>query len=122
MKENIKNYLLENKEELRNIVSELNAWNGCLDWLDYWENGEEFFEVMFNNKQDVARAVFYGSYNYMDDLVHFDAYGNLESIDEQELEQEMVDYIDEIVDALVDNAENLDYLSDELRKMLSDEN
>ena len=73
-------------EELKDMVYEVNCWNGYLDDLYYYENDEYFFEMMFENKVDEAvRAVCYGDYNYMDEYVHFNAYGNLDSCNEYQL-------------------------------------
>lgn len=91
-------------EELRGMVEEVNSWNGELDYLDYQENDEEFFNIYFYNKPDEAvRATYYGDYNYMDDYVKFDAYGNLESCSELELEKELENYQEEIIEAYMDN-------------------
>lgn len=91
-------------EELKEMVEEVNSWNGELDYLDYQENDEEFFNIYFYNKPDEAvRATYYGDYNYMDDYVKFDAYGNLESRSELELEKELEDYREEIIEVYIDN-------------------
>lgn len=91
-------------EELRGMVEEVNSWNGELDYLDYKENDEEFFNIYFYNKPDEAvRATYYGDYNYMDDYVKFDAYGNLESCSELGLEKELENYQEEIIEAYIDN-------------------
>lgn len=103
----LKEYLLENMEETKDLIRECNSWNGSLDFLDYWENSEWFFEECFHTKEEVARAICYGNYNYMDDLVKFNAYGNLESCSEYEFEEEIKDYIDEISETIVENAHNI---------------
>ena len=119
--EGIKNYLLENEEELLNVVRKLNSWDGCLDYLDYMENDEYFFETYFDGRVDEAvRAVCYGDYEYMDDYVKFNAYRNLESCSEYELYRELKDNIDDIIDNLVDKYEEL-YLNDELKELLEEE-
>lgn len=103
MKENlVKEYLLENVEVLIDMVQQLNSWNGCLDWLEFWENDGEFFDCVFENKLDVARAICYGNYNYNDDWVKFDGYGNLVSYTEYEMIEEIKDSIDEIVENLIE--------------------
>lgn len=114
--EELKNYILEN-EDLLEIVREINSYNGGLEWLDYWENDEEFFEVFFDNPMKVARAVCYGSYNYSDEYVKFDAYGNLESCSEYEIDGILKDDIDEIINELIRIYNNL-YLDDELVEMI----
>jgi hypothetical protein len=61
--EKVKEYLLENVSELRQVVSELNSWNGCLESLDVWENDDEFFNTFFEGKpMEAARAVCYGEH------------------------------------------------------------
>ena len=120
-KENlIKEYLLNNEDVLIDMVHELNSWNGCLDWLDFWVNDEDFFECYFENKIEVARAICYGDYNYTDDYVRFNGYGNLESFNEYNMIEELKDSIDEIVENLIEykdyiciNDGNLEELLDE---------
>ena len=120
-KENlIKEYLLNNEDVLIDMVHELNSWNGCLDWLDFCVNDEDFFECYFENKIEVARAICYGDYNYTDDYVRFNGYGNLESFNEYNMIEELKDSIDEIVENLIEykdciciNDGNLEELLDE---------
>ena len=55
--------------------------------MQYYVNNEYFFKEMFGDKVDEAvRAVCYGDYNYMDDYVRFNGYGNLDSCSEYEYE------------------------------------
>ena len=120
-KENlIKEYLLNNEDVLIDMVHELNSWNGCLDWLDFCVNDEDFFECYFENKIEVARAICYGDYNYTDDYVRFNGYGNLESFSEYDMIEELKDSIDEIIENLIEykdciciNDGNLEELLDE---------
>ena len=99
MKKNeIREYLLNNEEVLLDVVSELNSWNGCLDNLDFWENDEEFFNTFFDNPMEAIRATYYGNYNYNDDYVKFNGYGNIDSYSEYERIEEIKDNIDDIVE------------------------
>lgn len=100
--EKLKEYLKEEltTEQLTEMARSVNSYNGGLDWLDYWENNEEFFETFFEGKiDDAVRAVCYGDYNYMDAYVKFNTYGNLESANEWEYEKEIEDYKEEIIEA-----------------------
>ena len=98
----IKDKLLS-EGDLRQLVGELNSYNSSLSDLDYWENGEDFFRTFYDNDIDGAvRAVCYGDYTYTDEYVIINAYGNLDSISEYDLDNLLEDSIDEIVDALVD--------------------
>lgn len=106
-------------DELKEMAKDINNWNGSLDYLDYYENDEYFFEMMFGTKvDDAVRAVCYGTYEYMDDYVRFNAYGNLDSCSEFEYEKEIEDNAEEIIEAYLDEIENM-YDDDLKRKIKS---
>lgn len=116
--ENIKNYLLNHIDEIGNIISEINSFDNSLDFLEYWNNDEEFFNTFFyNNPMEAVRCEFYGDYSYSDKYVKFDGYGNLKSVNEYELEKEYKYYIDDIVKALIDHYQEI-YICDELVKLI----
>lgn len=121
--EKLKNYLLENEGTLSSIVQDINSYDGSLDYLDYWANDEEFFNTYYyNNPYEVARAINYGDYNFMDAYVHINAYGNIESISEWEYEEKLKSYIDDIIDRLVElyNENHIDVsYCDELEDILN---
>ena len=118
MKKNeIREYLLNNEDVLLEVVSELNSWNGCLENLDFWENDEEFFNTFFDNPMDAIRATYYGNYNYNDDYVKFNGYGNIDSYSEYERIEEIKDNIDDIVENLVECYYNI-YINEELENLI----
>lgn len=88
------------------IVQDINSYDGSLDNLDYRDNDEEFFERYVNNPYELARAIFYGEYNFMDDYVKVNVYGNIESKNEYELEKELDDYKEYIIDTIFDDTED----------------
>ena len=116
-KEKIREYLLNNEDVLLDVVSELNSWNSCLDNLDFWENDEEFFNTFFDNPMEAIRATYYGNYNYNDDYVKFNGYGNIDSYSEYERIEEIKDNIDDIVDNLIECYYNI-YINEELENLL----
>ncbi|AYP68172.1 hypothetical protein PQE75_gp040 [Bacillus phage vB_BcoS-136] len=117
----LKEVLLEDVSIIKEVVSQLNSWNGCLDHLDVHENDEEFFNVFFEGKPNEAvRASFYGDYRYMDEYVRFNGYGNLESLTDYQYEQELKDYIDEIIDNLIENKHKIS-LDVDLEELLEEE-
>ena len=116
-KEKIREYLLNNEETLLDVVSELNSWNSCLDNLDFWENDEEFFNTFFDNPMEAIRATYYGNYNYNDDYVKFNGYGNIDSYSEYERIEEIKDNIDDIVDNLIEYYYNI-YINEELENLI----
>ena len=118
MKKNeIREYLLNNEETLLEVVSELNSWNGCLENLDFWENDEEFFNTFFDNPMEAIRATYYGDYNYNDEYVKFNGYGNIDSYSEYERIEEIKDNIDDIVDNLIECYYNI-YINEELENLI----
>ena len=99
--ERIREYLLNDVEELEIIVSEINGWDGSLDWLEAHENDEDFFDTYFDNTFEAIRSAHYGNYNYSDDLVRFNGYGNLDSFNRWEYEDELKGNIDDIIERLL---------------------
>ena len=86
-------------QEKLNLINEVNGYNGQLEEFNYYENDEEFFKLFFSGKEyELARAISYGDYNYMDAYVKIDVYGNLVSMTSYELEKELDKYTDEIID------------------------
>ncbi|QZA69511.1 hypothetical protein 035JT004_281 [Bacillus phage 035JT004] len=119
--EKVKAYLLENMEELQDVVREVNSWNSELEHLDYQHNDEDFFNTYFEGEpMKAVRAALYGDYHYMNDYVKFDGYGNLVSMSEYEVEEELKENIDEIMDALESSYYKLN-LSDELTALINEE-
>ena len=118
----IKEYLAENLEVARQVINELNCYNGCLDYLDYCENDDYFLKLYFEgNPGELARAIYYGDYNYNDDYIKFNSYGNLETASEADVEQEIMDNLDEIIDNLADYKENIDIYDAGLLELLEEE-
>ena len=118
----IKNYeeLLDNKreeilegirslsfEELLNLAQDIESYNGALEG---WRiNDKEFFDCYFDGDViEAVRAVCYGTYNYSDDYVKFDAYGNLESGNQWDVQEDILLEEDTILDEILENHHNLD--------------
>ena len=119
----IKNYLLNHINVISEIVSKVNCLDGSLEFLEYWENDEEFFNNFFyNNPMEAVRTSYFGSYDFSDEHVKFDAYGNLSSANNLEIEQEYKDYIDDIVNSLLDNYYKISLSDNELIKLIEELN
>lgn len=121
--EKIREYLLNNEEVLLDVVNELNCWNGCLYYLEFFENNEEFFNTYFISKapMEIIRATYYGDYNYNDDYVKFNGYGNIDSYTEYEKNEMIKDNIDDIVDNLVEYYECIEIYDEELLSLLEED-
>ena len=117
--ESLKELLLNDKQLSLDICNEINSWNGELDQFDVCSNDEEFFNVYFNdNPAEAVRAAFYGDYKYMDEYVRFDGYGNIESLDQYQLENEVEIYINDIIDAMIRNYSHINIYNDELIELI----
>ena len=119
--EEIKNYLLNHVDEIGDIIIEINSIDGSLDFLEFFDNDEEFFNTFFyNNPTEAVRSAYYGDYNYCDNWVKFDGYGNLKSVDDYGLEKEYKDYIHEIVKSLIEHYQQISICDDELIKLIEE--
>lgn len=66
--------------------------NESIEWFE-----KDFFDCYFSDKMEVARAVFFGNIkSWNDEYIRFNAYGNLESLSEFDVIDEINDYIEEI--------------------------
>ena len=108
-------------EELQEMLCDCISYDGSFEDLDYRENDEDFFETYFRTKDEVARAICYGDYNYTDDFVRFNAYGNLESASKYQVEEEIENYREEIIEHYLElYADDNVYPSNELKAKLYD--
>ena len=118
MKNTIKRYLLNNMETTRDVVNELNWYNNCLDFLDFYYM-EDLDEHLHGFEPSVIlNKMFYGDFNPNDDYFKFNAYGNLESLNEWELIKEYEIYINEIIEALLNNMDYVGIYDNKLKEML----
>lgn len=94
------------------LICAVNSYDNSLDYIYYYYNDDDFFAMAFGtNVLDAVRAVCYGNYNYSDDYVRFDAYGNLESANSYEIMNMYDLYKNEIADKIIELADVcFDYL------------
>ena len=119
--EEIKNYLLNHVDEIGDIIMEINSIDGSLDYLEYYENDEEFFNTYFyNNPTEAVRSAYYGDYHYCDKYVSFNGYGNLVSFNDYDLEKEYKEYIDDITKSLIEHYQQISICDDELIKLIEE--
>lgn len=85
-------------DDLKEMLLSINSYDNRLDNLDYEYNDEDFFNTYYKgNPYELARAIGYGSYDYNDEYVRIDVYGNLESISEYSFNGLVEEYKDEII-------------------------
>ena len=95
------NELAEALEEYKTIEDVYYALDdreatGCEDVYDF---DDDFFDTMFESRQDVARAVFFGDiHNWLDPYIFLNGYGNCESMTEYDFQRMLEDNADDIID------------------------
>ena len=116
----IKGLLLNDLNTLKDVVRELDGWNNCLDYLIVYENDEEFFDMFFKGRPaEVARAIYYGDFNYNDEYIKFNGYGNLETLSEYDYEELLKENVEEVIDCLIKYVEHISIDNEELDDLLS---
>lgn len=90
---------MEKVEILKDMVTEINGWDGTFEDLDFYDNDEEFFNTFYYNRpMEVARAIQFGRYNINDDYVLINNLGNIESYSEYEIDELILEYEEEIIE------------------------
>lgn len=98
------------EKDLLNICRDANSWDGSFDNL--WAfDAEDIDEYLCDIKPyDIMCRIVFGNVDNVNHMLRFDAYGNLESVHEWELEDECKHYIHEIADWLMDDYDHTDSL------------
>lgn len=94
---------INNLEETRFMIYEVNSYDNSLDYVTYYDNDEDFFDEMYQGSViEAIRAVCFGNYNFVDNYVKIDSYGNLESCNKWELAMNYDTFAEEIVDTIIE--------------------
>lgn len=104
--------------ELADLLQYMNSCDGSFEESTFYDM-DSFDEFMSNyTPSEIARMIHFGEFNPIDDYFRFDGYGNLESLDWQEISDEAESLESDIIDHLVNyyNGDtpwaDLDYLVD----------
>ena len=93
--------------DLEGMVRECSSYDSSLEEYYYYENDEEFFKTRYrDDTMSAVRAVCFGHYNYMDDYVRVNAYGNLDSKSSYDYEDELRDGQEEIIERYIEMLED----------------
>lgn len=115
---------MEAKNEiLKDLLRNINSYNGYFEEerAYYWE--EDFFDTFFNSKEEVARATFFGNIqNWTDEYIRFNGYGNLESLNEYQYEKEIEGLESEIVEQAEELQNEDGYIKELLDKYKKERN
>lgn len=105
-------------EELKEIVDEVNAWNGTLENFTVYDFDDDFINEYFPSPVEAVRACYFGKINsWLDDYIRFNVYGNLESLTEQEYKDELQQYSQEIIKVANEYLDELN-ISEELAQKI----
>ena len=114
----LESYLLDNMDVTGYMVRELNAWCGCLEHLEYFDMEELDLVLEGYTPSEVANRIFYGDFNPNDEYFRFNAYANLESANNWDIEEEYRDNISEIASYIVEYKDNIDINDEGLQEIL----
>lgn len=92
--------------ELEGMVHECSSYDDSLEEYYYYENDEYFFRTRYNDMMSAVRAVCFGHYNYMDDYVRVNGYGNLDSKSSYDYKSDLMDSQEEIVERYAEMLED----------------
>lgn len=87
-----------NVEQLREMVQEVNSWDGSLEEFEYYEM--EQINELFHSVEplEILRMAHFGEFIWSDEFFQVNAYGNLESFRELEVSIQLEVNHDEIVE------------------------
>ena len=108
----LKDYL---NEDLLDIYREAMSYDGSFDFCDAFDL--EDLISMTDNKYELVRSIIYGDVKSIDGMVRYNAYGNLESVTEYDLQWECEDYIDDLAEWLMDNYDNTNSLYEDDKEL-----
>ena len=130
LKKEIRDYYLNNMEELIALVNDMYAYTGdsTLEELMVYPMDEINYSLDNHTLKEILECIDYNNFNPFDRWYRWDYNGNLISLDNEELEDEYEGYILNILDVLftyidhegLENAINDFYLSDDIVKIIND--
>ncbi|NMV53543.1 antirestriction protein ArdA [Lactobacillus reuteri] len=88
---------LEDYETIEDVYKDLDdrEATGCEDVYDF---DDDFFDTMFMDKTEIARATFFGEIqNWLDPYIYFNGVGNLASMNEYQYQEMLNNHASEII-------------------------
>ena len=85
---------IETLEDVYNFLDDKER-TGCEEVYPF---DDDFFDMMFSSRQEVARAVFFGDiHNWLDDYIYLNGYGNCETMNDYQFHEMLDDNANEII-------------------------
>ena len=132
LKKEIRDYYLNNMEELITLVNDMYAYtgDGTLEELIVYPMDEINYSLDNHTLKEILESIDYENFNPFHSWYTWDYNGNLISLDDEELKDEYESCILEILDVLftyiynegLENAINNFYLSDDIVKIINNFN
>ncbi len=121
--ESLKGLILSDVSIGVDLVNEVNSWNCSLEYLQTFSMDEFDGLLEGYTPSEIANRIYFGNFNPNHEFFRFNAYANLESLDEYELMNEIKENALEIAKRTVELYEEgkLDYLQDEVMEILEDQ-
>lgn len=91
-----------NSDILMAMVNEVNSWDGSLDYLEYIDMGLLDDYLGEYTPTEIANRIHYGIFNPSDPYFRFNAYDNLKSYTDWEVEEDLQLYKEEIVERFME--------------------
>lgn len=121
-KQSILKLYIENNlsdDDLLKLFRAYNGYFGDYEFCDTWDLEELCFSY---GTYDIARKIIFGNVNNIVDDVRFDENGNLESIDNYDLYDEMYDYLGDLCNDLLNNwykiSDDIEFINRDLKTLL----
>lgn len=121
-KQSILKLYIENNlsdDDLLKLFRAYNGYFGDYEFCDTWDLEELCFSY---GTYDMVQKIIFGNVNNTVDDVRFDSNGNLESINDYDLYDEMYDYLGDLCDDLLNNwyriSDDIEFINRDLKTLL----
>ena len=104
--------------DLRSIYREANCWDGSFDFIDVFDMESVGDYIDTSDAYGFMCRIVHGKVNTMDDWLRVNAYGNLESVSNYDIDFDCRYNIDCLADWLIDYYEHIDCLYEEDKELL----
>jgi hypothetical protein len=102
-----------NEMDCTDLVMLNNEYCESINGMDslIYSNDDNFLDDYFNTKSDLARAITYGDYRYMDNWATFNGYGNLESFNYMDTDK-LCERVEVMAEYIVDTFQDFSQFDD----------
>lgn len=95
-------------EDLLSICQQANSYDGSFDWCSAFDAEDIGIFADGLDTYELLCSIVSGNVNNVNDMLRFNAYGNLENVSQRELEEEAANSTSEITSWLIDNWHQID--------------